>query len=431
MSSHIPCFYRSFRFHCNLKVTFLNDLGSRSKRHLEEFEEGDRPDMKRQCCMKCRCSPSQAHSLSNGRAASPVSLLNSSGYIDDDLDDTILDRSDEEKPDSPTGLSREAEDELIAEDLETSPNSVAVEVNSCEDVKKLCDSMLASPESAQTLRAPDEVEGTKPLPQTGSSASSSEGVVFRNYSEKLNSGKYLNKSSQNQAEFGANCNGLRFPEAGSDIAASLNLEKERDPSGEIDKEVIKIVTNDLSIGSQLVAEHESFGAVGEQSSERHTSLNHRQLRGKSTSNPLPAKELDTVDLHGEAAVSTCVSGQREECVSVPDAKSTNSPVKPRRICIQEAELESRKESYVNAVLTHASSVPFLIDSVHEMRTLVDTVASESRNGHPTDLTVRNYAKRSQSTTQRVNLNQWVDRNMRNIGRFDGIPDHFKRSPILS
>ncbi|KAM6427656.1 S100P-binding protein isoform 6-T6 [Liasis olivaceus] len=108
-----------------------------------------------------------------------------------------------------------------------------------------------------------------------------------------------------------------------------------------------------------------------------------------------------------------------------------SPVKPRRICIQEAELESRKESYVNAVLTHASSVPFLIDSVHEMRTLVDTVASESRNGHPTDLTVRNYAKRSQSTTQRVNLNQWVDRNMRNIGRFDGIPDHFKRSPILS
>ncbi|XP_063167801.1 S100P-binding protein [Candoia aspera] len=403
--------------------------GSGSKRHLEEFEDGGRPDRKRQCCMECRCSPSQAHSPSSGRAASPVSLLNNGGCSEDDLDDTILDRSDEEKPDSPTGLSREAEDELLAEDLEASPCSVAVEVNSCADAKS--DSVLASPESAQPLRALDEVERTKPRSQAGSSASSSGGAVFRNYLENLNWGGFLNKSSQNRAEFGADCNGSRFPGAASDIAASLNLEKERELSGEIDNEVIKVVTNYLQIGSQLVAEHESFGAAGEQSSERQTSLNPKQLRGKNTSNLLPEKELDTAGLHGEAAVSAHVNGQREDCVEVPGVKKTNSPMKPGRILIQEADLELMKERYVNAVLHHASSVPSLIDSVHEMFTLVDTVASKSVYGHPTDLTARNYAGRSQSTTQRFNLNQWVDHNMHNIGRFDGIPDHFERSPVLN
>ncbi|XP_034269116.1 S100P-binding protein isoform X3 [Pantherophis guttatus] len=384
--------------------------GSRSKRHLEEAcEEGGAGDMKRQCCMTCRCSSSQAHSLSNGRAASPGSFLSSTGCLDNDLDDAILARSDEEKPDSPTGLSREAEDELIAEDLETSLCFVAVEVNRCEDVES---SLLACPESSQPLRALDEVESTKPLPQTGSSGSSSEGAVFMNDLEK-----YLNKSSKNQAEFGANYNGVRIPEADSDVTASLN--PERGLSRKIDNEAIKTVTNDLPVGSQLVAEHESFGAVIEQSSsERQTFLSYKQLRGKNTSNPLPEKELDTID-------------QRKDCVEVPDVKKTNSPVKPKQILIQEADLESRKARYVNAVLNHASSVPSLIDTVHELHTLVDTVASESSYNHPTDLTVRNYSKRSHSKTQRFSLSQWVEHSRRDFGRFDGIPDHFERSPILS
>ncbi|XP_058051436.1 S100P-binding protein isoform X6 [Ahaetulla prasina] len=322
--------------------------GSRNKRHLEEaYEEGSAGDTKRQCCMTCRCSSSQAHSLSNGRAASPGSFLSSSGCLDNDLDDAILARSDEEKPDSPTGLSREAEDELIAEDLETSSCFVAVEVNRWEDVKS--GSLLACPESSQPLRALDEVESTKPLPQTGSSASSSEGALFTNDLEKY-------KSSKNQAEFGANCNGVRIPEADSDVTASLN--PERGLSRKIDNEAIKTVTNDVPVGSQLVAEHESFGAMVEQSSsERQTFLNYKQLGGKNTSNPLPEKELDTIDLH---AVSTRVNGQRKDCVEVPDVKKTNSPVKPKRILIQEADLESRKAKYVNAVLNHASSVPSLI-----------------------------------------------------------------------
>ncbi|XP_058051435.1 S100P-binding protein isoform X5 [Ahaetulla prasina] len=393
--------------------------GSRNKRHLEEaYEEGSAGDTKRQCCMTCRCSSSQAHSLSNGRAASPGSFLSSSGCLDNDLDDAILARSDEEKPDSPTGLSREAEDELIAEDLETSSCFVAVEVNRWEDVKS--GSLLACPESSQPLRALDEVESTKPLPQTGSSASSSEGALFTNDLEKY-------KSSKNQAEFGANCNGVRIPEADSDVTASLN--PERGLSRKIDNEAIKTVTNDVPVGSQLVAEHESFGAMVEQSSsERQTFLNYKQLGGKNTSNPLPEKELDTIDLH---AVSTRVNGQRKDCVEVPDVKKTNSPVKPKRILIQEADLESRKAKYVNAVLNHASSVPSLIDTVHELHTLVDTVASESSYNHPTDLTVRNYSKRSHSKTQRFSLSQWVEHSRRNFGRFDGIPDHFERSPIPS
>ncbi|KAG8142967.1 hypothetical protein E2320_000267 [Naja naja] len=419
--------------------------GSRSKTHLEEeCEEGGSADTKRQCSVTCRCSSSQAHSLSNGRAASPGSFLSSSECLDNDLDDAILARSDEEKPDSPTGLSREAEDELIAEDLETSSCYVAVEVTRCEDVKS--GSLLACPESAQPLRALDEVESTKPLPQTGSSASSSEGAVFTNDLEK-----YLNKSSQNRVEFGANYSGLRIPEAGSDVTASLNLE--RDLSGKIDNEAIKMETNDLPVGSQLVAEHESFGAVAEQSSERETSLSNKQLRGTNSSNPLP-------DLH---AVFTHVNGQRKDCVEVPDVKKTNrqevskeakrklhpsicqplsstedsilygesSFAKPKRILIQEPDLESRKERYVNAVLNHASSGRSLIGPVHELYTLVDTVASESSYNHPTDLTVRNYTKRNCSKTQRFSLSQWVEHNRRNFGRFDGVPDHFERSPILS
>ncbi|XP_015667136.1 S100P-binding protein isoform X1 [Protobothrops mucrosquamatus] len=394
--------------------------GSGSKRHLEEeCEEGGAADAKRQCCRTCRCSSFQAHSLSSGRAASPGSFLSSGGCLDNDLDDAILARSDEDMPDSPTGLSREAEDELIAEDLENPPCFVAAEVNSCEDVKR--GSLLACPESAQPLRALDEVESTKPLPQAASSASSSEGAAFPNDLEK-----YLNKSSQNRAEFGANYNGLRIPEAGSDVTASLNLE--RGLSGKIDNEAIKTVTSVLPVGSQLVAEHESFGAVGGQSSERQTSQSQKQLRGKNTSNPLPEKELDTVDLH---AVSTHVNGQRNDCVEVPDVKKTNSLVKPKRILIQEADLESRKARYVNAVLSHASSVPSLIDPVHELHILVDTVASESSYDHPTDLTVRNYSKRSHSKTQRFSLSQWVERSKRNFGRFDGLPDRFERSPTLS
>ncbi|ETE68160.1 hypothetical protein L345_06055 [Ophiophagus hannah] len=362
--------------------------------------------------MTCRCSSSQAHPLSNGRAASPGSFLSSSECLDNDLDDAILARSDEEKPDSPTGLSREAEDELIAEDLETTSCFVAVEVTRCEDVKS--GSLLACPESAQPLRALDEVESTKPLPQIGSSASSSEGAVFTSDLEK-----YLNKSSQNQVEFGANYNGLRIPEAGSDVTASLNLE--RSLSGKIDNEAIKTETNDLPVGSQLVAERESFGAVAEEPSERETSLSYKQLRGTNSSNPLP-------DLH---AVFTHVNGQRKDCVEVPDVKKTNSFAKPKQILIQEADLESRKARYVNAVLNHASSVPSLIGPVHELHTLVDTVTSESSYNHPTDLTVRNYTKRSHSKTQRFSLSQWVEHSRRNFGRFDGIPDHFERSPILS
>ncbi|XP_026558541.1 S100P-binding protein isoform X2 [Pseudonaja textilis] len=386
--------------------------GSRSKRHLEEACEEGSADTKRRCSVTCRCSSSQAHSLSGGRAASPGTFLSSSECLDNDLDDAILSRSDEENPDSPTGLSREAEDELIAEDLETSPCFVAVEVTRYEDVKS--GSLLACPESARPLRALEEVESTKPLPQTSPSASSSEGAVFTNDLVKS-----LNKSSQNQIEFGANYNSLRIPEAGSDVTASLNLE--RDLSGKIENEAIKTETNDLPVGSQLVAEQESFGAVAEQSSGRETSLSYKQLRGTNSSNPPP-------DLH---AVSTHVNDQRKDCVEVPDVKKTNSFAKPKRILIQEDDLESRKASYVNAVLNHASSVPSLIGPVHELQTLVDTVASESSYNHPTDLTVRNYTKRSHSKTQRFSLSQWVEHSRRNFGRFDGIPDHFERSPILS
>ncbi|XP_070619979.1 S100P-binding protein isoform X1 [Erythrolamprus reginae] len=321
--------------------------GSRSKRHLEEAcEEDGARDAKRQCCVPSRCSSSQAPSLPNGREASPASSLSSSGCWDNDLDDAILARSDEEKPDSPTGLSREAEDELIAEDGETSPCSLAVGVNSCEDAKNGV--LLACPESARPLRALDEVESTKPLPQAGSPASSSEGALSTNGLEQ-----YLNKRSQIQAEFGANRSGLRIPEAASDATASLN--PERGLSGKTDNEALQTVTSGLSVGSPLEAEHKALGAVVDQSSAERQSppLSCSQLRGKNTSK----KELDALDLH---AVSTRVNGQRKDCVEVPDVKKSNSPVKRKRILIQEADLESRKARYINAVLNHASSVPSLI-----------------------------------------------------------------------
>lgn len=55
------------------------------------------------------------------------------------------------------------------------------------------------------------------------------------------------------------------------------------------------------------------------------------------------------------------------CYFVP---SSSSLVKPKRILIQEADLESRKARYVNAVLSHASSVPSLIGKCEGKRGVV-------------------------------------------------------------
>ncbi|XP_053123743.1 S100P-binding protein isoform X2 [Hemicordylus capensis] len=107
-----------------------------------------------------------------------------------------------------------------------------------------------------------------------------------------------------------------------------------------------------------------------------------------------------------------------------------------KICIQEADLELHKRNYVNAVRAHvAFDNGKLVGATNELYALMGRVASEFRSQepgfvHPTDLTMRNYAERTNQPTKRYTLSQWVERNQRNHRRFEDPQFlHFKRSPI--
>ncbi|XP_060640093.2 S100P-binding protein isoform X2 [Anolis sagrei] len=129
--------------------------------------------------------------------------------------------------------------------------------------------------------------------------------------------------------------------------------------------------------------------------------------------------------------SSSVREQRENYGQDPPTRESN---RPRRICIQETDLESSKEKYINAVLNHACRGEPIIGAVNEMLALMQKVASEYKgysSQHTTDLTVRNYAQRSKDPSQTFSLSQWVERNGRNIPRFASLPEDFQRSPIPS
>ncbi|XP_053255052.1 S100P-binding protein [Podarcis raffonei] len=428
----------TFRTRLNLKVTFLNDLVSRSKRSFEEFQEEEQPDTKRH---KLSCLPFGAladpSSSSNGIAVSAVCSVATNGQPDDSntddiLDDSLLEPSDGELSDFSTGLTSEAEDELLSDSQPHCPetsNSIAFEPDA-EHVGILC--ALGSSKPSGTLDL--ESRKTEPLSPADPLVCSSS---CRNDSESPESGSDLSTGSQNQAGFGLDSNSSVLPEAVSVAAAALSLQKDNNVPGVLDKEAAQAVVDDnLERVRQLMAKPErAEGPCKEQAS-----LNQNDLGEESANSPPQEAEgdLDSAGLHEEAApsCSTSIGDQRKGYMEGPSIKESNCPIRSRcRIYIEEAKLESSKEKYINAVLAHAQRAE-LIDEVNELQQLMFTVTAENRYGepgfaHPTDLTVRNYAQRAKSTAHRCSLDQWVDRNNRNLRRFESVPDRFRRSPIPS
>nr|XP_055187471.1 S100P-binding protein isoform X2 [Nyctereutes procyonoides] len=99
----------------------------------------------------------------------------------------------------------------------------------------------------------------------------------------------------------------------------------------------------------------------------------------------------------------------------------------------QSDLEKQKESYLKEVIAHIEhpkdtnqgalgELYALMGQVHHMQ--------NPKWQHPSDLTMRNYARFRQKPLQRYSLTQWVDRNMRTHHRFQRLPD-FPASPFVS
>ncbi|XP_008692674.1 S100P-binding protein isoform X1 [Ursus maritimus] len=99
----------------------------------------------------------------------------------------------------------------------------------------------------------------------------------------------------------------------------------------------------------------------------------------------------------------------------------------------QSDLEKQKESYLKEVIAHIEhpkdtnqgalgELYALMGQVHHMQ--------NPKWQHPSDLTMRNYARFRQKPLQRYSLTQWVDRNMRSHHRFQRLPD-FPSSPFVS
>ncbi|EFB27363.1 hypothetical protein PANDA_010840, partial [Ailuropoda melanoleuca] len=91
----------------------------------------------------------------------------------------------------------------------------------------------------------------------------------------------------------------------------------------------------------------------------------------------------------------------------------------------QSDLEKQKESYLKEVIAHIEhpkdtnqgalgELYALMGQVHHMQ--------NPKWQHPSDLTMRNYARFRQKPLQRYSLTQWVDRNMRSHHRFQRLPD---------
>ncbi|KAH0631085.1 hypothetical protein JD844_005176 [Phrynosoma platyrhinos] len=380
-----PC-----RIHC-LNLTFSNNLVSRSKRSSEEFEEENQPTSKRWCSSSpCFSSPN------NGLEPLPH-LQPPRGYSDDsDVDDSLLEYSyGEELLDSPTSLSSEDAARLLADDSETFSCAREFEFNTHED------NLAQTP---VTLKEGEKGTHVEPLHTAGSSVCKKTSVC----PESVND---LSKGSRNQAGLDLSSKGPLLPEG-----ATVNLEKGNNVPGVIEKG-----------SAQAVSE---TGTGGERLSVGQASIDHKEPGGENTSHLLgyTGDELDSADSQWKAC---SVGDKRENHVQVPH---TQEPKRPKRICIDEIDLESSKEKYINAVLNHACRREPVIGEVNEMLALMQKVASEYQgysSQHTTDLTVRNYAQRSKSTTQTFSLSQWVDWNGGSVRRFESVPDVFQRSPVLS
>ncbi|XP_016073344.1 PREDICTED: S100P-binding protein isoform X2 [Miniopterus natalensis] len=87
----------------------------------------------------------------------------------------------------------------------------------------------------------------------------------------------------------------------------------------------------------------------------------------------------------------------------------------------QSDLERKKQTYVRSVFAHIKdSVDSNQGALVELCSLVDQVHHMHNHSHPSDLTIRNYARFRQKPLERYSLTQWVDRNKRSHQRFQSL-----------
>ncbi|XP_077193490.1 S100P-binding protein [Paroedura picta] len=409
-----------------VKVTILNDLVSRSKRPFDDFQEGEQvlqPEVKKQ-----RCSSPFLSSPSDRIAGSQV-------YDDSDLDATLLEYDDGESPDSPFWGTLEDEDRLLADD--TSDGFSVEGVGSGFAEASLQITLHQNVPPAPRVSA-------EPLPPNGLSVPSSSDLPHSCAPANPGEGSHADVDSQSQTGLSWSPGGLQ--DAGSIEAGFFSLQKEVSGSGIADKEAARTVEEETPAVSQLMAECESASVATDRPSEEQAFVQQCGVVGESTAGP-PCETQGESYSAAEVATEHPIAAPNKDHVEDPGTEEPEnpSPKEPedlspddsrrRLICISEEELWRSKKKYVEDVLAHAKNSS-IIGPVNELHELMNKVASEYHfpepsYRHPTDLTVRNYAHRTNGEIKKCSLEKWVDRNLRHFPRFAGIPDKFERSPIPS
>lgn len=87
----------------------------------------------------------------------------------------------------------------------------------------------------------------------------------------------------------------------------------------------------------------------------------------------------------------------------------------------QSDLERKKQTYVRSVFAHIKdSVDSNQGALVELYSLMDQVHHRHNHSHPSDLTIRNYARFRQKPLERYSLTEWVDRNKRSHQRFQSL-----------
>ncbi|XP_066125869.1 S100P-binding protein isoform X2 [Saccopteryx bilineata] len=87
----------------------------------------------------------------------------------------------------------------------------------------------------------------------------------------------------------------------------------------------------------------------------------------------------------------------------------------------QSDLEWKKQTYVRNVFADIKdSVDSNQGALVELCSLMDQVHHMHNHPHPSDLTIRNYARFRQKPLERYSLTQWVDRNKRSHQRFQSL-----------
>ncbi|KAM8787893.1 S100P-binding protein isoform 1-T1 [Rhynchonycteris naso] len=87
----------------------------------------------------------------------------------------------------------------------------------------------------------------------------------------------------------------------------------------------------------------------------------------------------------------------------------------------QSDLEWKKQTYVRSVFADIKdSVDSNQGALVELCSLMDQVHHMHNHPHPSDLTIRNYARFRQKPLERYSLTQWVDRNKRSHQRFQSL-----------